>query len=137
MALRLGYEIKDAQHAQLRSFRSVVYGTTLALAVVVIALCLIGASFPDAIPLCFAPTPTTQQPGTVTTTTTRPPGPTTTTVGQPNAICPSEEQPPEPNPAPRRLPAPGDVTLTALFGLLARRARRKGVDRELEARSGR
>jgi hypothetical protein len=118
LALRLGYEIKDAQHAQLRSFRSVVYGTTLALTMVVIALCLIGASFPDAIPLCFAPTPTTQQPGTVTTTTTRPPGPTTTTVGQPNTICPSEEQPPEPNPAPRRLPAPGDVTLTALFGLL-------------------
>ena len=116
LALRLGYEIKDAQHAQLRSFRSIIYGTTLALTVVVIALCLIGASFPDAIPLCFAPTPTTQQPGTVTTTTTRPPGPTTTL--EANTICPSEEQPPEPNPAPRRLPAPGDVALTALFGLL-------------------
>ena len=118
--MRLGYGIKDAQHAQLHSFRNIVYGTTLALTVVVIALCLIGASFPDAIPLCFTPTPTTQQPGTVTTTTTRPPGPTTptTTIQRQNTICPSEEQPPEPNTAPRRLPAPGDVTLTALFGLL-------------------
>jgi hypothetical protein len=119
-AVRLGYGIKDAQHAQLHSFRNIVYGTTFALTVVVIALCLIGASFPDAIPLCFTPTPTTQQPGTVTTTTTRPPGPTTptTTIQRQNTICPSEEQPPEPSSAGRRLPAPGDVTLTALFGLL-------------------
>jgi hypothetical protein len=116
MALRLGYELKDVQHAQLRSFRSIVYGTTLALTVVVLALCLIGASFPDAIPLCFAPTPTTQQPGTVTTSTTRPAGPPTTL--EENTICPSEERPPEPSTAPRRLPAPGDVTLVALFGLL-------------------
>jgi hypothetical protein len=116
-AVRLGYGIKDVQHAQLQSFRNIIYGTTFALTVVVIALCLIGASFPDAIPLCFTPTPTTQQPGTVTTTTTQPPGPTTTIQRQ-NTICPSEEQPPEPSSAGRRLPAPGDVTLTALFGLL-------------------
>jgi hypothetical protein len=116
-AVRLGYGIKDAQHAQLQSFRNIVYGTTFALSVVVIAMCLIGASFPDAIPLCFTPTPTTQQPGTVTTTTLQPPRPTTT-VQEEDTICPSEEQPPEPSTAGRRLPAPGDVTLVALFGLL-------------------
>jgi hypothetical protein len=65
--VRLGYGIKDAQHAQLHSFRNIAYGTTFQ---------------------------------------------------RQNTICPSEEQPPEPSSAGRRLPAPGDVTLTALFGLL-------------------
>jgi hypothetical protein len=104
-ALRLGYEIKDTRHAQIRSFGNIVYGTTIALTAVVLVLCVVGATFPDAIPLCFAPTDTTTQQGTP------PPG-------EFNTVCPSEEQPPAPNGAPRRLPAPGDVTLTALFGLL-------------------
>jgi hypothetical protein len=104
-ALRLGYEIKDARHAQVRSFRNIVYATTIALCAVVLALCVIGAAFPDAIPLCFAPSSTTAEQGA-------PPGEFTT-------VCPTEEQPPDPNAgATRRLPAPGDVTLTALFGLL-------------------
>jgi hypothetical protein len=32
--------------------------------------------------------------------------------------CPSEEAPPTPGTQPRRLPAPGDITLVALLGLL-------------------
>ena len=50
-ALRLGYEIKDARHAQVRSFRNIVYSTTIALSAVMLVLCVIGAAFPDAIPL--------------------------------------------------------------------------------------
>ena len=104
-ALRLGYEIKDARHAQVRSFRNIVYATTIALSAVVLILCVVGAAFPDAIPLCFSPSTTTAEQGA-------PPGEFTT-------VCPTEEQPPDPNAgASRRLPAPGDVTLTALFGLL-------------------
>jgi hypothetical protein len=104
-ALRLGYEIKDARHAQVRSFRNIVYATTIALCAVVLVLCVIGAAFPDAIPLCFSPSSATAEQGA-------PPGEFTT-------VCPTEEQPPDPNAgASRRLPAPGDVTLTALFGLL-------------------
>jgi hypothetical protein len=49
-AIRLGYEIKDTRHGQLRSFRNIVYGTTMVLTVTVVVLCVIGATFPDAIP---------------------------------------------------------------------------------------
>lgn len=125
-AVRLGHEIKDTRHTQVRSFRNIVYATTAALWAVVVLLCVVGASFPDAIPLCFTPSDTT-----TTTTTTTPPGttttrPATTTTTQPqptpaggfSTVCPSEEQPPAPSNAARRLPAPGDVSLTALFGLL-------------------
>jgi hypothetical protein len=108
-ALRLGYEIKDTRHAQVRSFRNIVYGTTVVLAAIVVVLCVVGASFPDAIPLCFAP---------ADPTTTTAAGQAAPAAGEFNTVCPSEEQPPDPNQATRRLPAPGDVTLTALFGLL-------------------
>jgi hypothetical protein len=62
-ALRLGYEIKDARHAQVRSFRNIVYATTIALCTVVLVLCVIGAAFPDAIPLCFSPSSATAEQG--------------------------------------------------------------------------
>jgi hypothetical protein len=46
-------------------------------------------------------------------------GATTTTLDrQENTVCPSEEQPPGPRTTSRRLPAPGDVSLVALFGLM-------------------
>lgn len=145
-ALDYGYEVKDDEHNRVREFRNILVSATAALTVVVAALCMTGATFPDAVPLCFAPPPTTSpqqetapvtqpattpitdddpEPDQTTTepTTTQLPtttqGPTTTTQEkQQNTVCPSEEQPPGPRATFRRLPAPGDVTLVALFGLL-------------------
>jgi hypothetical protein len=76
--------------------------------VLVVAFCVAGAWKPDALPLCFGPPPTTAAAG-------QPPPPVQGPVG---VACPSEEAPPTPGTHPRRLPAPGDVTLVALFGLL-------------------
>jgi hypothetical protein len=81
------------------------------LTAVVLLLCAVGAGFPDAVPLCFTAPSTTETTTTITTTTT-------TTSQVENTVCPSEERPPGPNPDDRRLPAPGDVALVALFGLL-------------------
>jgi hypothetical protein len=101
-------ELKDQQYARLRGFRNVVLTTAAGLMVLVVALCLVGAWKPDALPLCFGPPPTTAAPG-------QPPPPVQGPVG---VACPSEEAPPTPGTQPRRLPAPGDVTLVALLGLL-------------------
>jgi hypothetical protein len=113
-ALRYGYEVKDTEHIRVREFRNILLGVTAALWAVVAALCLVGASFPDATPLCFTPPQTTSVQQGVPSTTLR---------GQENTVCPSEEQPPGPRTTSRRLPAPGDVALVALFGMLAERSR--------------
>jgi hypothetical protein len=107
-AVRIGLELKDQQHDRLRGFRNVVLATAAGLTILVAALCLAGAWKPDALPLCFGPPPTTAAPG-------QPPPPVQGPVG---VACPSEEAPPTPGTQPRRLPAPGDVTLVALLGLL-------------------
>jgi hypothetical protein len=107
-AVRIGLELKDQQHDRLRGFRNVVLTTAAGLTVLVIAVCLAGAWKPDAVPLCFGPPPTTAAPG-------QPPAPIQ---GPAGVACPSEEAPPTPGTQPRRLPAPGDVTLVALLGLL-------------------
>ena len=74
----------------------------------VVVLCLVGAVKPDALPLCFGSPSTTTAPG-------QPPAPIQ---GPAGTACPSEEAPPSPGTRPRRLPAPGDVSLVALLGLL-------------------
>jgi hypothetical protein len=107
-AVRIGLELKDQQYARLRGFRNVVLTTALGLMVLVAALCVVGAWKPDALPLCFGPPPTTAAPD-------QPAPPVQGPVG---VACPSEEAPPTPGTQPRRLPAPGDVTLVALLGLL-------------------
>jgi hypothetical protein len=107
-AVRIGLELKDQQHDRLRGFRNVVLTTATGLMLLVVALCAVGAWKPDALPLCFGPPPTTAAPG-------QPPPPIQGPVG---VACPSEEAPPTPGTQPRRLPAPGDVTLVALLGLL-------------------
>jgi amino acid transporter len=107
-AVRIGLELKDQQHDRLRGFRNVVLTTAAGLMVLVVALCVVGAWKPDALPLCFGPPPTTAAPG-------QPPPPIQ---GPAGVACPSEEAPPTPGTHPRRLPAPGDVTLVALLGLL-------------------
>jgi len=106
-AVRIGLELKDQQHDRLRGFRNITLTATVGLMVLVVAVCLVGALKPDAIPLCFGPPPTTTAGGV--------PPPVQ---GPSGVACPSEEAPPTPGTNPRRLPAPGDVTLVALLGLL-------------------
>ena len=106
-AVRTGLELIDQQHARLRGFRNIVLTTTAGLMLLVIAMCVVGAWKPDALPLCFGPEPTTA--------TGQPSAPVQGPVG---VACPSEEAPPTPGTQSRRLPAPGDVTLVALLGLM-------------------
>jgi hypothetical protein len=106
-AVRTGLELIDQQHARLRGFRNIVLTTTAGLMLLVVAMCVVGAWKPDALPLCFGPEPTTA--------TGQPSAPVQGPVG---VACPSEEAPPSPGTQPRRLPAPGDVTLVALLGLM-------------------
>jgi hypothetical protein len=106
-AVRTGLELIDQQHARLRGFRNIVLTTTAGLMLLVIAMCVVGAWKPDALPLCFGPEPTTP--------TGQPAEPV---VGPVGVACPSEEAPPSPGTEARRLPAPGDVTLVALLGLM-------------------
>ena len=106
-AVRIGLELKDQQHDRLRAFRNIVLATAAALGLLVAAVCLIGAWKPDALPICFGPPPTTTAGGV--------PPPVQ---GPSGVACPSEDAPPTPGTERRRLPAPGDVTLVALLGLL-------------------
>jgi hypothetical protein len=106
-AVRIGLELKDQQHARLRGFRNVVLIATVGLMLLVVGVCLVGVWEPDALPLCFGPPPTTAA--------GQPPPPVQ---GPAGVACPSEEAPPTPGVHPRRLPAPGDVTLVALLGML-------------------
>ena len=106
-AVRIGLQLKDQQHARIRGFRNIVLSSTVGLLSAVLALCVIGAAKPDAIPLCFGPAPTVaagQAPAPV--------------VGPAGVACPTEESPPTPGTQPRRLPAPGDVALVCLIGML-------------------
>ena len=106
-ATRMGMELKDQQHDRLRAFRNIVLVTAAALGLLVATVCLVGAWRPDALPLCFGPEPTTA-PGGVPEPVQGPSG----------VACPSEDAPPSPGTQARRLPAPGDVTLVALLGML-------------------
>jgi hypothetical protein len=106
-AVRIGLELKDQQYNRLRGFRNVILTTSAGLMLLVVALCLVGAWKPDALPLCFGPPPTT--------VAGQPPAPIQ---GPAGVACPSEEAPPTPGTHPRRLPAPGDVTLVLFLGLL-------------------
>jgi hypothetical protein len=58
-AVRTGLELIDQQHARLRGFRNIVLTTTAGLMLLVVAMCVVGAWKPDAIPLCFGPEPAT------------------------------------------------------------------------------
>ena len=103
-ATRMGLELKDLQHHRLRAFRNIVLTTATGLAFLVAVVCLVGAWRPDALPLCFGQTAPSGGPETG-------PGP----IG---VACPSEDAPPSPGTQARRLPAPGDVALVALLGML-------------------
>jgi hypothetical protein len=106
-AVRIGLELKDQQHDRIRGFRNIVLTATVGLMTLVVVFCLIGALKPDALPLCFGP-PETALPS----------GQLAPVQGPAGTACPSEEAPPTPGTQTRRLPAPGDVTLVALLGLM-------------------
>ena len=104
-ALRLGYEIKDARHAQVRSFRNIVYSNDHRPQRCRARPVRHRRGLPGRDPALLLPLQRDRR-------ADRPASEFTT-------VCPTGEQPPDPNAgASRRLPAPGDVTLTALFGLL-------------------
>jgi hypothetical protein len=107
-AVRIGLELKDQQHDRIRAFRNIVLTATVGLMFLVVVLSLVGAVKPDALPLCFGPSPTALAPGQ----------PAAPTQGPAGIACPSEEAPPNPGTRQRRLPAPGDVSLVALIGLM-------------------
>jgi hypothetical protein len=94
-AMRTVYTIADQQHARIRSFRHVLIVGTIVLTLVVAGVVAVGYSAPSAIPLCFNPTLTTATQQQQQSTT-----------GQ--RACP----------AGKGHPAPGDVGLVALLGLL-------------------
>jgi hypothetical protein len=75
-AVRGASSVALREQTRLRSFRNVVVATTIAMAVVAIALGVIGWRSPDTIPLCFAP-----QAGGLTT-----------------VVCPTEQSGPVPTP---------------------------------------
>lgn len=53
--VRLGYDAQDERHARLRNFRNIVGIATLVLTLLTIAISILGAVKPDALPLCFHP----------------------------------------------------------------------------------
>jgi hypothetical protein len=106
-ATRIGLELKDLQHHRLRAFRNIVLTTAIGLVSLVAVACLVGAWQPDALPLCFGQEPITASGGVPE------PG-----QGPSGVACPSEDAPPSPGTQARRLPAPGDVALVALLGML-------------------
>jgi hypothetical protein len=75
-AVRGASSVALREQSRLRSFRNVVVVTTIAMAVVAIALGIIGWRNPDAIPLCFAPE----------------------AAGQTTVVCPTEQSGPVPTP---------------------------------------
>jgi hypothetical protein len=107
-AVRIGLELKDQQHDRVRAFRNIVLTATAGLMFLVVVLSVVGAVKPDALPLCFGGPPTTVAQGQ----------PAAPTPGPAGIACPSEEAPPTPGIRQRRLPAPGDVSLVALIGLM-------------------
>jgi hypothetical protein len=58
-AMQVSYDAADEQYARLRSFRNVLITGAVLLSLLVLAMCLLGALDPGAIPLCFNPSPTT------------------------------------------------------------------------------
>lgn len=97
-AMQVGYEAQDELYAQVRNFRNILFTGTVLLTLLVIAVCIIGAWRPGAIPLCFQPSNTAG--------TSQPP-----TTGGASFVCPSTT-------GFAARPTGGDVSIVALMGLL-------------------
>src|SRR5262249_51907985 len=61
-AMQVSYDAADEQYARVRSFRNILITGTVLLTLLVVAVCLVGARYPTAIPLCFHPSSTTTGP---------------------------------------------------------------------------
>jgi hypothetical protein len=97
-AMQVGYEAQDDLYAQIRNFRNILFTGTVLLTLLVIAVCIVGALRPGAVPLCFQPSNTA---GT---------SPPPTTEGE-SFVCPSTT-------GYTARPTGGDVSVVALMGLL-------------------
>jgi len=97
-AMQVGYDAQDELYAQVRNFRNILSSGTVLLTLLAIAVCIVGAWRPGAIPLCFQPSNTA---GTF-------PPPTT---GGESFVCPSTT-------GYAARPTGGDVSVVALMGLL-------------------
>jgi hypothetical protein len=97
-AMQIGYEAQDELYAQVRNFRNILYTGSALLILLVIAVCIVGAWRPGAIPLCFQPSNTA---GTSQSSTT----------GVASFVCPSTT-------GFAARPTGGDVSIVALMGLL-------------------
>jgi hypothetical protein len=97
-AMQVGYEAQDDLYAQVRNFRNILFTGTVLLTLLVIAVCIVGAWRPGAIPLCF-------QPSNTAGTSQLP------TAGGESFVCPSTT-------GFAARPTGGDVSVVALMGLL-------------------
>ena len=97
-AMQIGYEAQDELYAQVRNFRNILLTGTVVLALLVVAVGIVGAWRPGAMPLCFQPSNTAG--------TSLPP-----TTGGESFVCPSTT-------GFAARPTGGDVAIVALMGLL-------------------
>lgn len=112
-AMRFTYETSDQQYVRLRSFRNILFASAMLIVVLMVALVLLVAWHPAAMPLCFKP------PAPMTNTTpgssavTPPPATAPTLVYQQLqdtvSVCPSGTH---------QGPTRGDVVIVAGLGLL-------------------
>jgi hypothetical protein len=95
-AMQVSYDAADEQYARVRSFRNVLITGAVLLSMLVIAVCLVGARYSTAIPLCSNPSSTTATAGAT----------------GPQVVCPTSEL------ADTSVPHVGDVAVVALMGIL-------------------
>jgi hypothetical protein len=105
-AMEIAYDASDQLHQRVRGFRNVLLAAAAFIALLMTALVVVVAKYPDAMPMCFKPSITAPQ--------ATPNGPATRTV------CPSGEDPPQavPDADQQQHPEPGDVIIVAGLGLL-------------------
>jgi hypothetical protein len=95
-AMQVSYDAADEQYARVRSFRNVLITGAVLLSMLVIAVCLVGARYSKAIPLCSNPSSTTAAAAATA----------------PQVVCPTSGM------ADTSAPHGGDVAVVALMGVL-------------------
>ena len=96
-AMQVSYDAADEQYARVRSFRNVLITGAVLLSMLVIAVCLVGARYSKAIPLCSNKPSSTTAAAAAT---------------GPQVVCPTSEM------ADTSAPHGGDVAVVALMGVL-------------------
>jgi hypothetical protein len=100
------YQAKDAQHAQLRSFRNIVLLSAVLIMLLVVVTLVVVAKHPTAMPLCFPNE--VEASAELEPVTDAEPTTVTTVIGQ---NCPTTE-------GPDGAPSGGDILIVALLGAL-------------------